>query len=739
MALSFDSSVNTVAAVAATNSASATITYPTTGDILVVITHGEWGTAGGLGHVSSVTSTSGLTWVKRQAQTAAEAFYPAQEDLEIWWAYNPNANTSDVITVTWAGATGSLDAGKIAAFAVTGFTGTEYQTNPWDLNPSLIGRATSNVATTYPNNQAVSTISSSGMAFSIAATDSGGTYTSGQQPSGFTFSFSNGALGSSAASYMSLAYDIYSTPFVGLPVSWTSAGTQQGGWVAVVDALSTNGAFVQPLTIDGTPQPGIATSATNTSLTTGLTYPAGGDIIVVYTSAEWPSTGLSAAGNVSSITSTSGLTFKKRSSYSGLQYSKNGSGTTVYHDFEVWWAVAPFARPTVPDVVTAHFNMPTGATYFDTSSIAAFAVTGFSNSQYTTNPWDANTSLPLISSANASSIPNNSGLNTSSNNGMILTFLGSGGPTASYNSVPTGYTSLANAYNSGGTLSDSVAAGYLDFGTFQVSNTVTWAAAFTNSYVVISDALSAYGSANTTPVPIITSKVLIDAQGSVQDNTAGGTTTNYTGLTTTINSTNSNGAILLFVAMDSQSVTGLTVNWDSAGANTPMTLITSKATGPTNVNATYYVYGLINPTTYGNKTITLKWTGSAKSSAMGISFIGVNTSSIGSAFIASTSNGTSTASSINVTGGNNDIICAIQGSGSSTPPLNSVGGKLFFIDNTNTPSWGGSMGYGPSVTLNGVWGSSYDWTCIGIDVVANPTVSTPVYNKMTFSNAAIHG
>ena len=63
------------------------------------------------------------------------------------------------------------------------------------------------------------------------------------------------------------------------------------------------------LALDGTVRTGINYTASTLALGTGLTYNGVGDIIVVFVATEWTPTGITSAGTVLSVTSTSGLTF----------------------------------------------------------------------------------------------------------------------------------------------------------------------------------------------------------------------------------------------------------------------------------------------------------------------------------------------------------------------------------------------------------------------------------------------
>lgn len=100
-----------------------TLTTTQAHDVLVLLAVAEK-PASGPPAVSTVTSTSGLTWNKRKAFTPT----PGVTDIEVWWAYAPSAVTSEVITVTYNmtiddfSLTGSYAKAGTAATASTTFS-----------------------------------------------------------------------------------------------------------------------------------------------------------------------------------------------------------------------------------------------------------------------------------------------------------------------------------------------------------------------------------------------------------------------------------------------------------------------------------------------------------------------------------------------------------------------------------------------------------------------------------------
>ena len=116
--------------------------------------------------------------------------------------------------------------------------------------------------------------------------------------------------------------------------------------------------------------------------------------------------------------------------------------------------------------------------------------------------------------------------------------------------------------------------------------------------------------------------VAVDAIGTEHYGSSSLATYAYTGLTTTAAA----NAIIVFLAVDNNVSSGFTVKWDTAGANQTMTLIGQI------VDSTYStinIYGLISPTTFGNKTITCSWTTADVFKVFAASFTGADTSSFG--------------------------------------------------------------------------------------------------------------
>ena len=250
MALSIDGTVQTGTATGTNTVAITTgLTYSNAGDIILVQVGAEWPTsagATGAGSVSTVTSTSGLTFHKRSAVSGGQAWGGANNsaygDCELWWAYAAAAHSADVITVVFNAAphssgTGVLDDATITAFAVTGFTGTAYQTAPWDSNVSIPTTAQAQYISAAFSTAGTSTTSASGMLISSWGGIVGGLYSS--TPTGWTTLATT--LNSSGTYDFQLAasYLLYSSAQSSLTVTWP-AGSQVS-YLLATDALAQAG------------------------------------------------------------------------------------------------------------------------------------------------------------------------------------------------------------------------------------------------------------------------------------------------------------------------------------------------------------------------------------------------------------------------------------------------------------------------------------------------------------------
>lgn len=227
-----NSYVNNASSSTSTLTGGGTITA-SIGEIEVVTVSHE-SVSGAVPTVTSVSDGTANVCIKRFAATQKpEPMFGASEGFEVWWCYVANALTGATITVQMSAA---IDDAVVIVAGYQGFTGTNYQTNPWDSNISLPGTAQSASATpSAPSVTGVSTTSTAGMLLSGQVTSSSSTTTT---PSGWTLvktAFNSGASNQVQGILSDLAY---ASAQSGITVT---GGAGLEGWIFWVDALTDQG------------------------------------------------------------------------------------------------------------------------------------------------------------------------------------------------------------------------------------------------------------------------------------------------------------------------------------------------------------------------------------------------------------------------------------------------------------------------------------------------------------------
>lgn len=142
----------------------------TTGGSILIASISQERTAAqpGFATVTGVTGGTGLTWARRSIKqlTVAATGVSGQMVLDIWWAYSAVSQVNQTITVTTDLIT---DATTYNIYSVGGFSGTQYQTNPWDSNASLPAVSSNGSTTTIPTITGVSTSSANTLVFGFLA------------------------------------------------------------------------------------------------------------------------------------------------------------------------------------------------------------------------------------------------------------------------------------------------------------------------------------------------------------------------------------------------------------------------------------------------------------------------------------------------------------------------------------------------------------------------------------------
>lgn len=238
------------------------------------------------------------------------------------------------------------------------------------------------------------------------------------------------------------------------------------------------------LALDAGACTGQATAAASLSTSTGQSAAAGA-IIVVTTLAAWAHS-VGAAGAVSSVTG-GGLTFQKRA---GLTLA-GVSGADPYSRLEVWWAYTSPGNTTI--TYTANYSLPS-ATNFETAVISVQSFIGFTGTDYPTNPWDSNSSLPAVGSNEVSGSPTVTGISTTSANTLLLATAGDAPTSGGLGTTPpAGFTIIQSLRNTSATDNSEIVMEYNVVASAQSGITVAWAAAISN-WTAIIDALAQAGT-----------------------------------------------------------------------------------------------------------------------------------------------------------------------------------------------------------------------------------------------------
>jgi hypothetical protein len=213
------------------------LTTKTPGDIIVACVHAEWlPSAGASGTILKVTDTAGLTWSRRGAPLSMHGGSAnAYNDLEMWWAYSPNTLNSEVITATYnlPSAT-NFDGASMIPFGVSGFTGTAYQTNPWDPDGALPVSAMSTAAGN-PTVPGLFTSNPNGMALGC---EGAAAYIASYAAPGFTIINSTDTAGVSNFSTTGVEQMSAAAAQSNLSVGFQAPSP---GWLMIADALSQAG------------------------------------------------------------------------------------------------------------------------------------------------------------------------------------------------------------------------------------------------------------------------------------------------------------------------------------------------------------------------------------------------------------------------------------------------------------------------------------------------------------------
>lgn len=207
--------------------------------------------------------------------------------------------------------------------------------------------------------------------------------------------------------------------------------------------------------------------------------------------------------------------------------------------------------------------------------------------------------------------------------------------------------------------------------------------------------------------------VALDATGTLLSTTTAGTSISYTGITV---GSGSNRGLVAVVCFDVSTITSPTATWDNGGTNQSMTLLKLQATASGGFGAVA-IFGLANPIA-GNKTLRVAWTTSSGTSAIAVSFTGVDqTGGVTSFPNAAGAQGSTASSSVTITSATGNAVVAGH---SNNNTVNSVNNTSLFIDHaqTHTDNAANRASGAASVAMTATLASSGTWAAAGTDVKA---------------------
>jgi hypothetical protein len=225
----------------------------TAADIVVLFILMESTSGGSFPTGTSISDGFNTYALRNRVQyTSNAAFGSAKTTAEIWWAFSSAAHTIAVgsLVVTMANMN---DCASFIAVSVKGFTGTAYQTNPWDDTAAhALAFAVTNTGATQTQLVSAANISTVNAATMIIA---GGGSSDNSATVGFHSSYAVGTIGGTAAtdsgegnasgssanaSYASLETRVVAATQTNIVANFAAAATA-GGWALMPDVLSQTG------------------------------------------------------------------------------------------------------------------------------------------------------------------------------------------------------------------------------------------------------------------------------------------------------------------------------------------------------------------------------------------------------------------------------------------------------------------------------------------------------------------
>lgn len=211
-----------------------------------------------------VADAAGLTWHIRTTSpspcTYSGGQFTANNTLIEFWAFSPGTLTIDQITVTWT-SSGTIDDATFVVMAVKGFTGTNWQTNPFDSNASL-GKCATTTTNTAPTVTGISTsVAADMLLFGVGSANNGPfPLAAPSTPAGWTntppgtveTATGGGTNGAGSQGWNNVVAATQSSITI-------ATATSVNGWAAIADALTIAGTAAAggsdaPMTLTGVGQ-----------------------------------------------------------------------------------------------------------------------------------------------------------------------------------------------------------------------------------------------------------------------------------------------------------------------------------------------------------------------------------------------------------------------------------------------------------------------------------------------------
>lgn len=227
------------------------------------------------------------------------------------------------------------------------------------------------------------------------------------------------------------------------PPDWSETLSASGDWTTIEIEIRANAPVApEAVIVPSGMAYGIAAGGSVASVTAALTTGSSYNIIVVLIHNNSGS-----YRSVSSVTDIAGLTWKKRK----LLHWNDSETYSGFNTYEIWWS---YSHDTlVVDTITVNLG---GTSDYTNLSVLAFPVKNVNPARYA-SPWDHPPSLPKAANdiSGATTTPNVTGVETASDNTLLLGAFFAGHAATTIPSAPAGFNKIGTLSNTANTLSFS--------------------------------------------------------------------------------------------------------------------------------------------------------------------------------------------------------------------------------------------------------------------------------------------